>query len=286
MEQKKDFYPPLAFFLLVFGLTWIPWLIAVAIGESVEYPLIKILIAAGGVGPAFSALILIYSSKEKALRKDYWQRVFNIRLIRSNGYLFIFLAIPIIATLAILISTLFGQSLEQFEVVEHLRKNLLMIFPFMIFVFFFGPVPEELGWRGFWLDGLRTRFNGLTASFLLGCTWAAWHLPLFFINGYPLADFTSNYLKMFVYFTDLIPRAIIFTYVFYHNRRSILAAMLFHFIGNFTGMIIEISPITEMIQLILLAAVSVVIVHRNKDIFFHKQIVQIRGGKLKIRNEG
>ena len=286
MEQKKDYYRPLAFFLLVINLTWIPWLAAVAIGKDVNSLLIKALIFTGGVGPTLSALILLYTSKNKVLQNDYWQRVFNIKLIKPKGYLFIFLLAPILASISVVISTFFGKSFLQFQLVDHLQKNLVMIFPFILFIFFFGPVPEEFGWRGYWLDSLRTKFNGLSASIIIGCVWAAWHLPLFFVKGYPLSEYTHDSLKMFVYITDLIPKAIIYTFVFYSNSRSTLAAILFHFMGNFTGSIIEIDPITEFIQMILLYTVAAILILRNKDIYLHKCTFQIKQGIVRFINDG
>lgn len=52
-----------------------------------------------------------------------------------------------------------------------------------VFWLFFGPAPEELGWRGYALDGLQARMNALFASLILGVVWSLWHLPLFFIKG-------------------------------------------------------------------------------------------------------
>ena len=76
-----------------------------------------------------------------------------------SGYLFILLLVPVVASVAGVISTLFGQSFQQFQLAESLQGNILGIFPFMLFILFFWPVPEELGWRGYWLDSLRTQFN-------------------------------------------------------------------------------------------------------------------------------
>ena len=39
----------------------------------------------------------------------------------------------------------------------------------------FGPLGEELGWRGFALPRLLARFGPVTATLLLGCAWTFWH---------------------------------------------------------------------------------------------------------------
>jgi len=145
-------------------------------------------------GPPVSAFILLYASKNKALIQDYWHRIFNYQLITTNGYLLVALLFPLAAMAAIGISTFFDQSLAQFQIVPQVRNNWLMLFPYIVFTFLLSPLPEELGWRGYWLDGLRIKFNGLIASLLLGCVWACWHIPLFMIKGYPLQEFAGNRL--------------------------------------------------------------------------------------------
>lgn len=267
MWQKSNSYRPFAFFLLVIAFTWIPWLSAVLIGKGVASPLVKVLIAIGGLGPTVSASILLYASKNQALIQDYWHRLFNYQLITTNGYLQVALIFPVVAMVAIGISTLFDQSLAQFQIVPQVRNNWLMIFPFIVFTFLLGPLPEELGWRGHWLDGLRIKFNGLIASLLLGGVWACWHIPLFMIKGYPLQELAGNRLMLFVYFAMLLPKAIIFTYIFYSNNRSTLAAILFHFMGNFVGTIIEIAVVTEFIQWLLFTAIAIYLVSARRDIF-------------------
>ena len=56
----------------------------------------------------------------------------------------------------------------------------------------FGPLAEEVGWRGFAQPRLLERCSPVTTGLLLGLAWTAWHIPLFFspvgttISGKPL----------------------------------------------------------------------------------------------------
>ena len=44
----------------------------------------------------------------------------------------------------------------------------------------FGPLAEEIGWRGFAQPRLLKRFGPFTCGMVLGAIWFIWHLPLFF----------------------------------------------------------------------------------------------------------
>lgn len=51
-----------------------------------------------------------------------------------------------------------------------------------------GPVNEEPGWRGFALPRLQQRYGPIWATLILAPLWAAWHLPLFQIEGWSSAS--------------------------------------------------------------------------------------------------
>ena len=45
--------------------------------------------------------------------------------------------------------------------------------------FFFGPLFEESGWRGFALPRMQHRFGPVRGSLLLGMLWTGWHFFLY-----------------------------------------------------------------------------------------------------------
>jgi uncharacterized protein len=53
--------------------------------------------------------------------------------------------------------------------------------------FFFGPLFEESGWRGFALPRMQHRHGPLWGTLLLGIIWSAWHfflyVPVWFQGG-------------------------------------------------------------------------------------------------------
>jgi membrane protease YdiL (CAAX protease family) len=104
-----------------------------------------------------------------------------------------------------------------------LSQPLSIIAYFFAILFFFGPVPEEFGWRGYLLDRLQARWIPLVASLLLGVIWAVWHLPSWFIDG---TFQSSTPFWAFLIFT--IALSVLFTWVYNHTGGTLALALLFH----------------------------------------------------------
>jgi membrane protease YdiL (CAAX protease family) len=79
---------------------------------------------------------------------------------------------------------------------------------------------EELGWRGFALPELQTRFSALTASLLLGGVWAVWHVPMFVYGVYQLSPL--------LYAASVISFSVILTWYYNTSAGCVPGAMLLH----------------------------------------------------------
>jgi membrane protease YdiL (CAAX protease family) len=55
--------------------------------------------------------------------------------------------------------------------------------PGLVAALFIGSLQEELGWRGYALPRLLSRWGGVRASLVLGAAWACWHIPLYGLDG-------------------------------------------------------------------------------------------------------
>lgn len=221
-----------------------------------------ILLGAFGLfGPAIAEIILIFRTHDKGQWRDYWHRVFGIRRISKKWFLVILLTFPALNAVAILISILAGSPLPGFETAKNLLSEPWRILPFAIFILIFGPLPEELGWRGYALDGLQAKYNALFSSLILGTVWALWHVPLFFMKG----TFQHDVLKFgttgfWTYIFGPVIISILFTWIYNNTNRSTLSAILFHFMINFTA---ELMPLTEqgrVYSTILVIALSLLVV--------------------------
>ncbi len=267
MFSKKIQIHPYIFIPFVLGLTWGTWLLAIATGQGVENPAVKVLLIAGLLSPALVALSFILLSEDAEYHWDYWRRVFDPTLISKEGWRLIFFLPLVIIIISILASLAFGGQLSQLKLIPQVRAHIPSILFFIFYNLFVGPFPEELGWRGYWLDKLTHYLSGFKASLLVGLVWALWHLPLFLVRGYILQVRSSHPLLVVLYFIELFPKSIIFTYLFFKNRKSTLAAILFHFMINFVNQLFEISLVTAGIQTLLYVLVAFYLIGKNKEMF-------------------
>ena len=124
-----------------------------------------------------TALILIYREGGKAGVVALLKRTYDFRNINNPvWYLPMLLMIPSIGFIEYLILRFSGTSLPP----PHLSLATLGY----ISVFFM-TYGEELGWTGYLIDPMQERWSALKSSTLLGVVWAAIHVPIHFINGYP-----------------------------------------------------------------------------------------------------
>lgn len=99
-----------------------------------------------------------------------------------------------------------------------------------------GPLSEEIGWRGFALDRLQTRWNAMTSSLIIGIVWSLWHLPLFYMIG------TSQHelgIPFAGFLLSLTSSSVLYTWL--HNRAggSIWMAVFFHWIYTYFAQVVS-----------------------------------------------
>lgn len=251
---------PKTFFILTFAITWLFWIPAAVYGvEVMKFPYV-LLIAFGGLGPAVAGVFLTCKTRDKEGRRDYWRRIVDFKRIGTKWYMVIVLTFPVIIALAILTDIASCRKSPQFETFVNLSSDPLKIFYFLIFVLLFGPIPEELGWRGYVLDRLQEKRTALASSLILGIAWTFWHLPLFFMKGFYHHDEvgfgTPGCLSFSVY---TVAFAILITWVYNNTRRSTLSAILFHFTGNFTAEALTLSERADNFKSLLLVLSAVVV---------------------------
>ena len=247
------------FFAITHGWTWLFWSVPWVRGGDVwNYPNI-FFIYLGGIGPPLAGIIMTAVTQRRAGLTELWWRVIDIRRIGLAWYIVIFTLVPAISLAALAIASLTGTS-ENSVVLARLPHPLHLL-SLATFVLLFGPLPEEIGWRGYVLDQLQARWSALTASLVLGAAWGTWHIPLFFLeNYYAVSEGARPHPVWFFY--NIFLTSILITWLYNNNRRSVLVAVLFHFVVNFTGEVLPLSAQANLYKTILMTACVIIVVRR------------------------
>ena len=203
-------HPLLSFFLLTFGITWglggLYFLFSSQIraisGTNAQLNPLFFLAA---YAPMISALIVVSVTQGIPGLRAYLRRLLHWR-VSIRWYFLVLVGIPILHGCSALISYVLGTS----DAPALTISPWYMILPIGVSRLLLDPgATEELGWRGFALPLLQSRFSALWSSVILGSIWAVWHLPAFYISG-----LTQTSLLFPVFFVVSICLAILMTAIY------------------------------------------------------------------------
>jgi len=266
--ESKPVYKPARFFLITFLITWISWFIAAWFSYQPGMQGLQLLCMVPGLlAPFIAAGVMLSDANHKALRKDFWNRL-NLKKIKLHYVPAILLIMPFALFLATALSLLFGQSANQFVLSSEYKimDGQILI---SVLILFLAPTFEELGWRGYGVDSLRSKFNLFKTTLIFSAVWALWHLPLFFIRGYYQNELWNTSIVYTInFFVSVLPATILMNWLYYKNDLSITAAILFHFLLNLFSVVFQTEQFTKCILTIVLLVISIVIILRNKAFFF------------------
>jgi membrane protease YdiL (CAAX protease family) len=253
---------PWPFFVMALGWSWLFWIPIAVFGINVTMLPGVLLFAIGGLGPVLSAIILTLMTRSREKWQDYWRRVIDFKRIPLKWYAVIFLLAPLYSILALLTGFLINGNIPRLETAASYLNNSLTILPFALVTMFYGPLPEELGWRGYVLDRLQGKWNAFKSSIILGIIWSLWHAPMFFMRGslqsevFPLGS-VRFWLAMG---PGILAETVIMTWIYNNTQRSTLSAILFHFMMNFTGEFLRLPGDFKNFQFIWLTVIAILIV--------------------------
>ncbi len=251
----------LRFTLLTFAISWVLWGLIAMTGLSIQENLTAgLAYVLGGFGPAIAGIIL--SRRDPNLYSDFWPRLVEVRRVQPAWWILILLIYPATVLVAYAVAwgvwpDAVGGPVLQDEVIGSPALFVLTL----LYIAIVGPISEEPGWRGYALEKLQRRYAPLSASLILGVVWWMWHLPLMVVPGSFL--FTSGRSLPFLagYLGTVLLYSILFTWIYNHNRRSVLAAIAIHFSINLTAGVLappfEVFMVTTF--LLILVVIGVVV---------------------------
>ncbi len=220
-------------FLLMFLLTW-PIDLANSKVLPIQFPFaVSILV---GYGIFIAALIMTGLTLG---RKDVLALLkrFLIWRVGWQWYLVALLLLPCLYGLAVGINSLLTQTPPDFHTVFAYKifgasaSLPVLILPYFLFDALTNG--EEMGWRGYALPRLQSNYSALTASLILAVVWWLWHLPKFLAPG--------NTSSFPLFLVEMLPKAILYTWLYNHTRGSLLLVTLLHASGNTAGMFLPVA---------------------------------------------
>ncbi len=263
-------YKPKTYFATTFIVTYILWFIGAYVSfQEDKNSLYMLLMLPGLMAPFLISLIMIFASKNSNLKKDFINRLTNLRLINPNMLPVFFFIVPLSVVISIFLSLPVGGAVSQFQLAEGFSFSSGFV-PVLILLLL-AACFEELGWRGYAFDSLQSRYTYLVASIIFSILWSLWHFPLIFVNNsYQYEIFHENIWYGVNFFVSIIPMGVIISWICIKNGKSILAAIIFHFIVNLSQEILNISQITKCIETLVLTIVVIIIIALDKEMFFRK----------------
>lgn len=261
-------YRPVLFFVLTYFFTWIFWIPAIYVPESIS----PVLMLLGLLAPAVVSTVFVILSGSDALKQDLKNKIVGFYKVKWLNVIWAVIVFLIVIVCSILLSLLFGQSLNQFAFVEDFSFTGVGIAGAFITITL-ASIIEEIGWKGYCEDSIGNYMNWFWESLIFGVFWSFWHFPLIFIHGTYQAGLMVNPLFVINFFVSSIPMGFVITWVYLVSERSILACIIFHFFVNFLQEKIAMTPETKCVETIVITLVTAIIVLTNKDMFFETRHV-------------
>ena len=267
-ENKRYRYRPVLYFAMAYIFTWIFWIPAVFLPENIS----MILMLFGLISPAVVSTVFILCSGSDALKKDLKDKIFGFYKVRWLNVIRSVAVFALIVVFSILLSLVFGQSLDQFAFSADFNFTGVGVASALVTIII-ASVLEEIGWKGYCEDSIGNYMNWFYESLIFGAIWSFWHFPLLFIKGTYQAGLMENPLFVVNFFVSAIPMGFIITWVYLASDRSILACIIFHLFVNFMQEKIAMTPETKCVETIVVFIATAIIVIVKKEMFFETRHV-------------
>ncbi|WP_350291489.1 type II CAAX endopeptidase family protein [uncultured Croceitalea sp.] len=216
-----------------------------------------------GYTPTFAALLTILFTTKRRGFKDYWHNIMRFKAsIRS--YLAVFLIPLFINVVVVIVTSQFIDSSISF--IELNYPKFLAIY--FIFIFLDGPLGEELGWRGFLLPEVLSKFSPLVSSLIIGLVMFFWHIIIFDADG---PELNSSFIIK--YLISILGISVIFTFFYMRFSKFPIIAVLLHTSINYfiffrNSLIPEmketpVDNITYVVTVVLVAMICLILLKNH-----------------------
>ena len=257
MRQFIKKYPVWSFLIINYVISWTflypSYQIILREEKITPLALIGIL---GAYGPSIAAII-VQSVIDKKKIKAFIKKLIQFKA-KLSTVLFVIVAPIVFYSLAYYLSSLyFCQDLK-----TDLMLGITSIPLWFLAALPFGPLGEELGWRGFMLPQLLKKKSLIESTIWVGLAWGIWHFASFTFPGAALPDFFEvSVWTILLYFLNTISLSFIFSYVFLKTKGSVFYAILLHaFFNSASNITYDLLGKSDNTSLLILAYVVNIII--------------------------
>ena len=254
--RRQPAHDVVGFLLFSHGWTWAWWGVNVLAGYDAFGPGLPFTVL-GGVGPLLGGVVMSYVTYGRAGLVDLWERLTDIDRIPLRWAVVTVALFPaLVVVTAVVASPVVGEffSLDIGELAALLADPGGLVGTVVV-ILVVGPLPEEIGWRGYLLDRCQARWSALASGVAVGAVWAVWHAPLFVMPGYFATFDFAPVPSLFA--ANILLGSVIYTWLYNNVGRSVLALVVFHFMENFVGQMTAIPPTAEPVGVAVRALVVV-----------------------------
>jgi membrane protease YdiL (CAAX protease family) len=180
----------------------------------------------GGFVPSLLAIFLTWKKEGVSGLQLLGRRILQFKL-GWRWYVFTFLIVIAGTAGQLTINKLLGNTFPGSLFLAQLGNFL----PLLIL----GPLSEEIGWRGYALGRLQTRWNALISSLIIGLVWSLWHLPLFLMVGTSQHELGLPFIGFLVGF---MANSVLYTWLYNNTKQSLWSAILFHWLFSYATQVV------------------------------------------------
>jgi uncharacterized protein len=182
----------------------------------------------GGSGPSIAGMIVAARSPDTGAFRRLLKSMLAWR-VPARWYVVALLTPPLATALSLLLADSGMSTLGRFS----LSAVLITILATYALAMPFGPLGEELGWRGTALPLLLQHVSAWKASLIVGVLWTFWHVPqMLWLPGASIPSFMPvNPASILLYLVQISSISALLTLIFVRTS-SLLLAIIGHMAFN------------------------------------------------------
>lgn len=243
---------PLALMLAVIAWSWGWWAVAVASGGHwLELPTVTFTVL-GMLGPLLVTIGFVAAGAWDAPARAFWSDTLDPRRVAARWYWVVLVLIVLLAGVPVVVAA-FREGAAPWQVLEPTGAGAFLL------VGALAGAVEEPAWRGYAQRALQRRIPVLLAALAVGLFWAAWHLPLFLIEGTYQASLGIGSEGFWTFTLALLAGSVVYAWLLGHAGGAAVIAVVYHGAGNVLRELWAVAGM-ERVELLVEVAIAAVLV--------------------------